>query len=34
MEYILRAAELTMGRTFAVHFDHGEDFYTALAELH
>lgn len=26
----MRAAELTMGRTFVVHFDHGEDFYTAL----
>jgi predicted DNA-binding protein with PD1-like motif len=22
-----------MGRTFAVHFDHGDDFYTALAEF-
>ncbi|GAB3934030.1 hypothetical protein GCM10029976_042400 [Kribbella albertanoniae] len=29
----MRAAELTMGRTFAVHFDHGDDFYTALAEF-
>jgi predicted DNA-binding protein with PD1-like motif len=29
----LRAAELTMGRTFAVHLDHGDDFYTALAEF-
>jgi predicted DNA-binding protein with PD1-like motif len=29
----LRATELTMGRTFAVHFDHGDDFYTALAEF-
>jgi len=29
----LRAAELTMGRTFAVHFDHGDDFYNALAEF-
>ena len=26
----MRAAELTMGRTFAVHFDHGDDFYPAL----
>jgi predicted DNA-binding protein with PD1-like motif len=29
----LRAAELTMGRTFVVNFDHGDDFYTALAEF-
>lgn len=29
----MHAAELTMGRTFAVHFDHGDDFYTALAEF-
>jgi predicted DNA-binding protein with PD1-like motif len=29
----LRAAELTMGRTFAVHFDDGDDFYTALTEF-
>ncbi|GAA0597353.1 DUF296 domain-containing protein [Kribbella sandramycini] len=29
----MRAAELTMGRTFAVHFDHGDDFYTALANF-
>ena len=29
----MRAAELTMCRTFAVHFDHGDDFYTALAEF-
>lgn len=29
----MRAAELTMGRTFVVHFDHGDDFYTALAEF-
>ncbi len=29
----MRAAELTMGRTFAVHFDHGDDFYSALAEF-
>jgi predicted DNA-binding protein with PD1-like motif len=29
----LRATELTMGRTFAVHFDHGDDFYTALSEF-
>ena len=26
----MRAAELTMGRTFAVHFDHGGNFYQAL----
>jgi predicted DNA-binding protein with PD1-like motif len=24
---------MNMGRTFAVHFDHGDDFYTALAEF-
>lgn len=29
----MRAAELAMGRTFAVQFDHGDDFYTALAEF-
>ncbi|WBQ04344.1 PPC domain-containing DNA-binding protein [Kribbella sp. CA-293567] len=29
----MRAAELTMGRTFAVHFDHGDDFYPALADF-
>ncbi|TCO37637.1 putative DNA-binding protein with PD1-like motif [Kribbella antiqua] len=29
----MRAAELTMGRAFAIHFDHGDDFYTALAEF-
>jgi predicted DNA-binding protein with PD1-like motif len=29
----LRAAEVTMGRTFVVHFDHGDDFYTALTEF-
>ena len=29
----MRATELTMGRTFAVHFDHGDDFYTALSEF-
>jgi predicted DNA-binding protein with PD1-like motif len=29
----LRAAELTMGRTFVVHFDHGDDFYTALSDF-
>ncbi|MET7280119.1 DUF296 domain-containing protein [Kribbella sp. NPDC005582] len=29
----MRAVELTMGRTFAVHFDHGDDFYAALAEF-
>ncbi|GAB3838502.1 PPC domain-containing DNA-binding protein [Kribbella italica] len=27
----MHAAELTMGRTFAVRFDHGEDFFTSLA---
>ncbi|GAB2614942.1 PPC domain-containing DNA-binding protein [Kribbella endophytica] len=29
----MHAAELTMGRTFAVRFDHGEDFFTALGEF-
>jgi predicted DNA-binding protein with PD1-like motif len=24
---------VTQGRTFVVHFDHGDDFYTALAEF-
>jgi predicted DNA-binding protein with PD1-like motif len=27
----VHAAELTTGRTFAVRFDHGEDFFTSLA---
>jgi hypothetical protein len=27
------AAELTIGRTFVVHFDHGDDFYTALSDF-
>lgn len=26
----MRSSELTLGRTFAVAFDHGEDFFTAL----
>ena len=29
----MQAAEVTTGRTFAVRFDHGEDFYTALADF-
>ncbi|GAB2614386.1 PPC domain-containing DNA-binding protein [Kribbella endophytica] len=29
----LHAAELTMGRTFAVRFDHGEDFISSLADF-
>jgi predicted DNA-binding protein with PD1-like motif len=29
----LHAAELTMGRTFAIRFDHGEDFFTALSDF-
>jgi predicted DNA-binding protein with PD1-like motif len=29
----LRSQELTPGRTFAVAFDHGDDFYTALADF-
>ncbi|GAA1743375.1 PPC domain-containing DNA-binding protein [Luedemannella helvata] len=29
----MRSRELTLGRTFAVVFDHGEDFMTALSEF-
>jgi predicted DNA-binding protein with PD1-like motif len=29
----MRSQELTLGRTFGVVFDHGEDFMTALAEF-
>jgi hypothetical protein len=29
----MRSHELTIGRTFGVAFDHGEDFVTALAEF-
>jgi predicted DNA-binding protein with PD1-like motif len=29
----MRSHELTLGRTFAVNFDHGEDFFAALAEF-
>ncbi|MPZ95913.1 MAG: DUF296 domain-containing protein [Propionibacteriales bacterium] len=29
----MRASELSTGRTFGVHFDHGEDFDTALADF-
>ncbi|MFC0627452.1 PPC domain-containing DNA-binding protein [Kribbella deserti] len=29
----MRATETTIGRTFCVHFDHGDDFYTALADF-
>lgn len=29
----MRSHELTIGRTFAVVFDHGDDFYTALADF-
>ncbi|MFC5264632.1 PPC domain-containing DNA-binding protein [Kribbella qitaiheensis] len=29
----MRAAEVTMGRSFVVHFDHGDDFYTALSDF-
>lgn len=29
----MRSHELTLGRSFGVVFDHGEDFYTALAEF-
>jgi predicted DNA-binding protein with PD1-like motif len=32
-ELDLHAAELTMGRTFAVRFDHGEDFFSSLADF-
>lgn len=30
---IVRSATLTLGRTFGVAFDHGDDFYEALAEF-
>lgn len=29
----MRSQELTLGRTFAVAFDHGDDFYTALDDF-
>ncbi|MGI9000235.1 MAG: PPC domain-containing DNA-binding protein [Pseudonocardia sp.] len=29
----MRSHELTLGRSFVVAFDHGEDFFTALAEF-
>lgn len=29
----MRSHDLTLGRTFGVTFDHGEDFFTALAEF-
>lgn len=29
----MRSAELTLGRSFAVVFDHGDDFFTALAQF-
>lgn len=29
----MRGHELTLGRTFGVTFDHGEDFFTALSEF-
>lgn len=29
----MRACELAIGRTFAVTFDHGDDFFTALADF-
>lgn len=29
----MHSAELTTGRTFAIRFDHGEDFYTALGDF-
>ena len=29
----MRSAELTLGRTFIVAFDHGDDFFAALAEF-
>lgn len=28
----MRSHEMTIGRTIGVTFDHGEDFFTALAE--
>jgi predicted DNA-binding protein with PD1-like motif len=33
MEPHMRSSELTLGRSFAVAFDHGEDFFTALANF-
>ncbi len=29
----MRATQVTIGHTFGVTFDHGDDFYTALAEV-
>lgn len=29
----MRSSELSIGRTFGVNLDHGEDFYTALAKF-
>jgi predicted DNA-binding protein with PD1-like motif len=29
----MRSQELTLGRSFAVAFDHGDDFFTALADF-
>ncbi len=29
----MRSHEITLGRRFAVAFDHGEDFFTALADF-
>ena len=29
----MRAHELTLGRSFGVTFDHGDDFYPALAQF-
>jgi hypothetical protein len=29
----VRSHELTLGRSFGVTFDHGEDFFTALTEF-
>jgi predicted DNA-binding protein with PD1-like motif len=30
---MMHSTDLTLGRTFGVNFDHGEDFYAALAEF-
>ncbi|MGH4019045.1 MAG: PPC domain-containing DNA-binding protein [Pseudonocardiaceae bacterium] len=31
--HLVRSHELTVGRTFGLAFDHGDDFYTALTEF-
>ncbi|MFD3430727.1 PPC domain-containing DNA-binding protein [Nocardia fluminea] len=32
-DQLMRAQEVTLGRTFVVVFDHGDDFYTALSQF-